>query len=92
MVTTEDLGIIVSTIETHLVSYASSEIDGYKYGSYFIPKNYNNSVKHLDLYLFILQHIYDISSVGLDYTDFGFDDSNVNLIINNASELMFYYG
>lgn len=92
MITAEDLQSITSVIETHLVSYSNSEVNGYKYGSYFMPPKYSIGTSYLELYSFILNHILLLLNDGLDYTSFGFEDSDVVLIINNANELMFYYG
>lgn len=91
MITQEDLQNIVSVIETHLVGYSSTEADGYKHGSYFIPPKYRIGTSYLELYLFILNHILFILNDSLDYTDFGFEESDIITIINKSNELMFYY-
>jgi len=91
MITQEDLQNIVSVIETHLIGYASTEVEGYRFGSYFVPPKYRVGTSYLELYLFILNHVLSILSDGLEYTNFGFEDSDVILIINQSNELMFYY-
>lgn len=91
MITTEELQTIVAVMETHLVGYSTLEVDGYKYGSYFIPPRYRIGTSYLELYLFILEHILSILNDSLDYTDFGFEDEDIFYIINKSNELMFHY-
>ena len=91
MITKEELQIIVEVIDTHLIGYTDSETTAYSYGSYIIPNKYRSGTSYLELYNFILKHILDILNDSLLYTDFGFTDSDIVLIINKSNELMFYY-
>lgn len=82
---------VIDVIELQSVIYVDREIDGYEYGSYYIPEEIRPSVSYLELYKFVLSHVLDILNYSLDYTDFGFTDNDITTVINNVNELTFYY-
>jgi hypothetical protein len=91
MIDREVIANVIDVLEMQSVIYADREVNGYNYGSYFIPVDTRPSVSYLELYGFVLSHVLEIIDDGLNYANFGFTDDDIVYAINSVNELIFYY-